>query len=95
MNSLNRDLKRSMAIKQHHKKQIITLNSQQIMHRQHIKNAIDEGIWMGFKAASDIFEKAARSVPGIGDKRIVLILDKVHEHMEDLKNAASRSKTKN
>jgi len=95
VNSLNRDLKRSMAIKQHHKKQIIKLDTQQMMHRQHIKNAIDEGIWMGFKAASDIFEQAARSVPGIGEKRIVLILKKVHERMEELKHAANRPKTKN
>lgn len=90
---MNRDLRRSMQIKQHHQREIAPMDYQQMVQRQRIKKALDDGIWMGFKAASEIFEEAAKSVPGIGNKRILAMLEKVHERMEELKHATGRSKT--
>lgn len=68
------------------KRSFIPTDNQKLMDRQKIGQAIDEGILLGFSAASHMIEKVARGVAGIGEKRAKMLREAFEAELKSMQN---------
>ena len=70
---MNREMRRRLKQNEVVKRSFLPADASKLVEHQKIGRALDEGILIGFSAASNMFEKVARTVSGIGDKRASMI----------------------
>ncbi len=66
------------------KRSFIPTDGQKLIERQKIGQAIDEGILLGFSAASHMIEKVAKGVAGIGEKRAKMLREAFEAELKSL-----------
>ena len=66
---MNRETRRRLKQNEIAKRPVVNTGASSFMQHERIAKAIDEGIILGFSAASHLFEKVAKDIKGIGDKR--------------------------
>lgn len=66
---MNRETRRRLKQNEIAKRPVVNTGASSLMLHERIAKAIDEGIILGFSAASHLFEKVAKDIKGIGDKR--------------------------
>ena len=64
------------------KRSVIMPDASQLREHERIRKALDEGIIVGFSAASALFEKVAMSVAGIGQARAKKIREAFEEEIK-------------
>lgn len=67
------------------KQNFIEPNQQKIIEHNRIKQAIDEGIMLGFQACRLMILEVAKNVKGIGDKRANELYKSFDERFEQLR----------
>lgn len=70
---MNRETRRRLKQIAIQKQSVIPPDQVKLAEHHRIKKALDEGIILGFSAASHLFEKVAKTISGIGDKRAAAI----------------------
>jgi len=70
---MNRETRRRLKQNAIQKQAIIPPDQAKLAEHYRIKKALDEGIILGFSAASHLFEKVAKTIGGIGEKRAAAI----------------------
>ena len=70
---MNRETRRRLKQNEVVNRSVITPDAAKVAEHQRMAKALDEGIILGFSAASHLFEKVARSISGIGEKRVLQI----------------------
>lgn len=86
---MNRDLRRSMQRKAHDQKQMNYEASKIVMHNK-TKQAMDNGILMGFYCAIQMIGDICDEVTGIGDKRKQELIRIYQRKMVELKGRIER-----
>lgn len=70
---MNRETRRRLKQNEVVKRSFVAPDAAKVAEHQRVAKALDEGIILGFSAASHLFEKVARSISGIGEKRVLQI----------------------
>ena len=70
---MNRETRRRLKQNAIQKQTVILPDQVKLAEHYRIKKALDEGIILGFSAASHLFEKVAKTINGIGEKRSAAI----------------------
>lgn len=82
--NMNRDLRRSMQRKTHDQK-VISYDANKIITHNKVKQAMDEGIIMGFYCAVKMIGDVCDQVNGIGEKRKQEMIRLYNQKMLNLK----------
>jgi hypothetical protein len=70
---MNRETRRRLKQNVIKNQSVIPPDQSKLAEHYRIKRALDEGIMLGFSAASHLFEKVAKTIGGIGEKRSAAI----------------------
>lgn len=70
---MNRETRRRLKQNEVLKRPVNTSDVQKAIEHKRLQKALDEGIILGFSAASHLFEKVAKTIGGIGEKRSAAI----------------------
>lgn len=84
--SMNRETRRRLKQNEVVKRSFIPTDNQKLMERQKIGQAIDEGILLGFSAASHMIEKVALGVAGIGEKRAKMLREAFEAELKSMQS---------
>lgn len=83
---MNRDMKRAFDRKAYDRKYMpFSVDAQKIVTHNKVKQAMDEGIVMGFYCAINMLDSLCDEVAGIGEKRKGELIRKYKEKMVKLK----------
>jgi hypothetical protein len=81
---MNRETRRRLKQNEVVKRSFIPTDASKLLERQKIGRAIDEGILLGFSAASHMIEKVAKGVAGIGDKRAKMLREAFEAELKSI-----------
>jgi len=79
---MNRETRRRLKQNEVVKRSVIMPDASKLREHERIRKALDEGIMVGFSAASALFEKVAMSVSGIGQARAKKIREAFEEEIK-------------
>jgi hypothetical protein len=83
---MNRETRRRLKQNEVVKRSFIPTDASKLLERQKIGQAIDEGILLGFSAASHMIEKVAKGVSGIGEKRAKMLREAFEAELKSMQN---------
>ena len=83
---MNRETRRRLKQNEVVKRSVITPDAAKVAEYQRVAKALDEGIILGFSAASHLFEKVAKTISGIGEKRVAQIREAFETELKRMQN---------
>ena len=83
---MNRETRRRLKQNEVVKRSFIAPDAAKVTEYQKVAKALDEGIILGFSAASHLFEKVAKTISGIGEKRVIQIREAFEAELKRMQN---------